>query len=113
MRRAILGSPVVAQLEAAGDVGLQPTPAVNNGVIDRLEGGEAVPDLGHVGPGLGAVVVDAGEHPHPSIAAGPGHGGVGAPALVGCRGDDRAVVEPRLAAATDRWDASSPSRLSS
>jgi hypothetical protein len=40
-------------------------PAVNDGVIDWLEGSEAVADLGHVRPGLGGVVVDAGEYPGP------------------------------------------------
>ena len=34
MGRAVLGSPVVAQLQAAGDVGLQAAPAVDDGVID-------------------------------------------------------------------------------
>jgi hypothetical protein len=35
----------VPQLEAAGDVGIQPSEAVDDGVIDRLEGGEAFADL--------------------------------------------------------------------
>ena len=53
-------------------------PAVDDRLIDGLEGGEAVADFGHVRPGLGGVVVDAGDHPHPAVAAGPGHGGIGA-----------------------------------
>ena len=87
--------------QAAGDVGVQPAPAVDDGVIDRLEGGEAVADLGHMRPGLGGVVVHAGKHPHPAVDPGPGHGGVGAPAQVGTLGDDRAVMGPWLAPATD------------
>ena len=91
----------MAQLQAAGDVGLQPAPAVDDGVIDRLQGSEPVTDLGYMGPGLGGLVIDAGKHPHPAVEPGPGHGGVGAPALVRGRGDDRAVMRTRLAAATD------------
>ena len=89
------------QLEAASDVGVQAAPAVNDGVIDRLEGGEPVADLGHMGPGLSGVVVHAGEHPHPAIAAGPGHGGVGAPAHIRRLRDDGAVVGSWFAAAPD------------
>jgi hypothetical protein len=46
-------------------------------------------------------VVDAGEHPHPAVDPGPGHGGVGAPALVGRRRDDRAVMGVWPTAAPD------------
>ena len=88
------------QLEPAGDVWAELAPAVGDRVVDRLEGGEAVADLGHMGPGLGGVVVDAGKDPDPAVGAGPGHGGVGAPALVGCR-DDRAVMGTGFAAAPD------------
>jgi hypothetical protein len=88
--RAVLGSAIVPHLKAAGDVGVQPAPAVNDRVVDRLQGGEAVADLGHLRPGLGGVVVDAGKHPHPAVGPGPGHGGVGAPAQVGsAEGDPR------------------------
>jgi hypothetical protein len=58
----------VAQRQTTGDVSVEAAPAVDDGVVDRLEGGEAVADLGHVRPGLGGVVVDAGEHPYqPSL----------------------------------------------
>src|SRR4029453_9361951 len=67
----------------------------------RLEGGEAVAHLGHMCPGLGGVVVDAGKDPDPAADSGPGHGGVGAPARVGCLGDDRAVMGTGFAAAPD------------
>ena len=88
------------QLQAAGDVGVQPAPAVDDRVVDRLERGEPVADLGHVRPRLRGVVVDAGEHPHPPVRAGPRHRRVGAPPLIGCLGDDRAVMRARPAAAT-------------
>jgi hypothetical protein len=45
MGRAILGSPVMAQLQTAGDVRAEPAPAVGDRVVDRLEGGEAVTTL--------------------------------------------------------------------
>jgi hypothetical protein len=99
----LLRPPIVAQLETMGDVALQPPPAVNHGVIDRLEGGEAVADLGHLRPRLGGVVVDAGEHPHPAVAAGLGHRRVRAPALVRPVRNDRAVMRP--------WSAPSPASL--
>jgi hypothetical protein len=34
--------------QATGHVGIQPAPAVDDRVIDRLQGGEPVADLGHV-----------------------------------------------------------------
>ena len=79
----ILAAPVVAELDAPGDVRAETPEAVDHGVVDGLEGGEAVADLGHVGPGLVGVVVDEDEDPDPAVAPGPGHGGVGAPAYVG------------------------------
>jgi hypothetical protein len=91
----------MAQLQTAGDVWAEPVPTVGDRVVDRLEGGEAVAYFGHVRPGLGGVVVDAGKHPHPPIDPGPGHGGVGAPALVGRLRDDRAVVGSWFAAPPD------------
>ena len=47
--------------------------------------------------------------PTPSHQPGSSHGGVGAPAPVGCLGDGRAVVGPRPAPASDPLRASSPS----
>jgi hypothetical protein len=41
----------MAQVHPAGDIGIQPAPTVDDRVIDRLEGGEPVADLGHMGPG--------------------------------------------------------------
>jgi hypothetical protein len=102
----------VPQRQAAGDVGVEAAPAVDDGVIDRLEGGEAVADLGHMGPGLGGVVVHAGKHPHPAISSGPGHGGVGAQRWLGAAG----MIVPSWGCGRRRprirWGANSPSRLS-
>jgi hypothetical protein len=70
------------QLQTAGDVRAEAAPAVGDRVVDRLEGGEAVAHLGHMRPGLGGVVVDAGKDPDPAVDSGLGHGGVGVPALV-------------------------------
>ena len=78
----------------SGDVGSELPEAVDDGVVDGLEGGEAVAHLGHVGPGLVGVVVDEDEDPDPAVVPGPGHGGVGAPADIGGVGDDPAVVDP-------------------
>ena len=61
--RALLRSPVMAQLHAAGDIGIQPAPAVDDRVVDGLEGSKAVPDLGHVRPRLGRVVIHHGKDP--------------------------------------------------
>jgi hypothetical protein len=91
----------MAQRQAAGEVGVQPAPAVDDRVIDRLQGSEAVADLGHMSPGLGGVVIHAGKDPDPAVDSGPGHGGVGAPALVGRRRDDRAVMGVGPTPATD------------
>jgi hypothetical protein len=44
---------------------------------------KAVADLGRMGPGLVAVVIEEGEHPDPAVVFGPGHGGVGAPLKLG------------------------------
>jgi hypothetical protein len=87
----------VADLEAAGDVGGEHAVAVDDGVVDRLQGGEPVPDLGHVRPRLSRVVVDQVEHQHPAVFDRPGHGAVGAPPQVGGIGDDLPVVQARLA----------------
>lgn len=46
--RAVLRPPVVAQWDALSHVGAQGAEAVDDGVVDQLEGGEAVADLGHV-----------------------------------------------------------------
>jgi hypothetical protein len=91
-------APVVAELDPPGDVRRKFPAAVDDGVVDGLEGSEAVADLGDVGPGLVAVVVEEGEDPHPAVALRPGHRGVGAPAHVRCRRDDRAVVDAGPAA---------------
>jgi hypothetical protein len=98
--RAVLQPPVVPQRQAAGHIGIQPTPVVNDGVVERLQDGEAVADLGDVRPCLGGVVVDDAEHSHPAVSPGPGHGRIGAPAPVGRLGDDRAVVRAWLAPPT-------------
>ena len=84
----VLAAPVVAELDPPGHVGPERPEAVDDGVIDRLEGGEAVAHLGHVGPGLVGVVVEEDEDPDPAVVPGPGHGGVGAPADVRGIGDD-------------------------
>lgn len=47
---SILESPVVTQLQAPGNVGVEVAVAVDEGVVDRLQGGEPVTDLGHVRP---------------------------------------------------------------
>ena len=90
----VLAAPVVAQLDSSGHVGSEPPEAVDDGVIDGLEGSEAVPHLGHMGPGLVGVVVDQDEDPDPAIGPRPGHGGVRSPAQVGGLGDDLAVMDP-------------------
>jgi hypothetical protein len=51
-----------------------------------------VTDLGYLRPGFGGEVVDADEHPHPAVIAGPGHGGIGPPAQIRAGGDDGAVM---------------------
>lgn len=51
-------------------------PAIDHGVVDGLEDGVAVTHLGHMGPGVGGVVIHAAEHPHPAVGSGPGHGGI-------------------------------------
>jgi hypothetical protein len=76
----------VAQAEAAADVSPQLAPVVDHRVIDRLQGAVAVAVRTDVGPGLGGVVVDAAEHPHPAVVTGEGHGGVSSPAQVGPAG---------------------------
>ena len=78
--------------------GSEPPEAVDHGVIDGLEGGEAVPHLGHMGPGLVGVVVDQDEDPDPAVLSRPGHGGICSPAQVGGVGDDSSVVDPGPAA---------------
>jgi len=88
----VLAAPVVTELDASGHVRAQAAEAVDYGVVDGLEGGEAVAHLGHVAPGLVGVVVDEDEDPHPAVGAGPGHGAVRAPAQVGGVGHDAAVV---------------------
>jgi hypothetical protein len=45
MGRAVLRPPVMAQLQTAGDVRAELAPAVNDGVIDRLEGAKRSPTL--------------------------------------------------------------------
>jgi len=87
----------VADRQPAGNVRLEDAVPVDDGVVDRLQGGEPVPHLGHVRPGLAAVVVDQVEHPHPAVVDGPGHGGVGAPAQVRGVGDDPTIMQARLA----------------
>ena len=94
----VLAAPVVSELDPSGDVGSEPPEAVDHGVIDGLEGGEAVAHLGHMGPGLVGVVVDEDEDPDPAVVPRPGHGGVRAPAEVGGIGDDPAVMDPGTAA---------------
>jgi len=49
----VLGSPVVTQRDASGDVGGEAPEAVYDGVVDGLEGGDAVTGLGDMGPGFG------------------------------------------------------------
>ena len=111
--RALLRSPVMAQLHAAGDIGIQPAPAVDDRVVDGLEASKAVPDLGHVRPRLGRVVIHHGKDPDPAVDPGPGHGGVGAPPPVGRLGDDRAVMGRGLRRPRARCGASRPARRSS
>jgi hypothetical protein len=57
----ILTSPVVAELDAPGDVGIQGAETVDDGVVDRLEGGETIAHLGHVRPRLVGMVVEERE----------------------------------------------------
>ena len=83
-------------------------PAVDDRVVDRLEGGEPVTDLGHVRPGLGGVVIHTRKDPDPAVGTGSGHGGVGAPPQVRPVGDDRAVMRPWLAAAPDPLGSQQP-----
>jgi hypothetical protein len=83
----------VSELDPPGDVGTQCAEAVDDGIVDGLKGSEAIAHLGHVGPGLVGVMIEEGEHPYPSVVSGPRHSGVGAPADIGCIGDDGAVVE--------------------
>jgi hypothetical protein len=99
----LLRPPIVAQLETTGDVGVEAPPAVNDRVIDRLQGGEPVANLGHVRPRLSGVVIHARKYPHPAVSPGPSHGGVGAPAPVRPVRNDRAVMRP--------WSAPSPASL--
>jgi hypothetical protein len=58
----------VAQRQAAGPHPRPGGPAVNDGVIDRLQSGEAVAGLGHVRPGHGGVVIHAGRHDPAGVA---------------------------------------------
>jgi hypothetical protein len=61
------GPPVMAKLQAAGDVRAELAPTVNDRVIDRLQGGEPVTHPGHEGPRLGGVgSTQANTHTHPS-----------------------------------------------
>src|SRR5215216_651431 len=53
------------------------------------------------GPRPRGVVIHTGEHPHPAVDPGPGHGGIGAPAQVRPVRDDRAVMRPWPAATPD------------
>jgi hypothetical protein len=104
--RAVLGSPVVAQRQATSHVRIQPAPAVDDRVIDRLRGSEPSPTLA-------TCAHASGEHPHPAVDPGPGHGGVGAPTPVRRRGMivpswGRGRRRPRA-----RWGAGNPSRRSS
>ena len=93
-----LAAPVVTELDSSGDIGSQATDPIDDRVIDRLEGGEAVAHLGHVRPGFVGVVVEEHEHPHPAVVLRPGHCGVGAPADIGGIGDHPSIVEARTAA---------------
>lgn len=71
--RAVLRSPVMAQRDPAGDVGLELTEPVDEGLVDRLQGSEPGPARGDVGRGLGGVVVDGGEQQHSAVLACGGH----------------------------------------
>lgn len=64
-------------------------------VVDGLEGGETVADLGHMAPRLVGVVGDKDEDPRPAVFLGPGHGGVRSRSQVRGIGRDSAVVGKR------------------
>jgi hypothetical protein len=97
---AVLGSPVVPQRDPPSHVRLECPEAVDDRVVDRLQGGEAVAAGGEVRPGFGGVVVDRGEQPHPAVLGGVGHGGIGAPHHVRRVRHDRAVMRAGFAPPT-------------
>ena len=45
MSRTVLRSPVIAQRDPAGHIGVQATEAVDHAVVDRLQGGEPITNL--------------------------------------------------------------------
>src|SRR6266508_3129930 len=73
VRARVLGSPVVTERDAPGDVGSEYAEPVPDRVVDRLESGEPIPSLGHGRPYLGAEVVDRDEAPAPAVSGGVGH----------------------------------------
>lgn len=87
---AVLAAPVVAHRDPPGHVGAELPEALGDGVVDRLEGREAVSHLGHMGPGLGGVVVHAGEDPTPPVVSGPPQSCVGSQRMLGWSG----TIEP-------------------
>jgi hypothetical protein len=94
--RSVLGSPVVAQGDLARHVGAQATEAVDDRVINRLQGGKAIAELSHLRPGLGCVVSTQAT-PTPNRRPGSRHRRIRAPAQVGRLGNDPAVMGSGLA----------------
>jgi hypothetical protein len=91
----ILAAVVVAELKASGDVLGKATMALANGLLDRLEGLEAIGAAAGVNAdALGRAVIDGDEHGSLALAR-HDRGQVGAPHRIHPLGDDRAVVGPR------------------
>ena len=100
VERAVLAAPVVTQLDPSSDVRSELSEAIDDGVVERLERGEAVADLRDMCPRLVGVVVDEHEHPHPAVGSRPRHRRVGAEALVRPVRDHLSVVDPWTVPAT-------------
>src|SRR5215211_4367360 len=94
--RHVVGAVVVAQRQAAGDIGPDPAEVAQDALADRLERLEAVAGRGGVAAdALAGAVVDRDEDAGPALGQGDGLGHVGAPHDVHRGGGDRAVVGAR------------------
>src|SRR6266542_2392948 len=89
----ILRAPVAPDLQPARDVLTEPVEGVAGTLPNRLEGGPAIAELGHVpAEQLVGVMVDRPEEPAPAVLLGVEPRGVCPPHLIRARRDDRAGV---------------------
>jgi hypothetical protein len=96
----VLAAVVVAEFDAAGDIGEGGTEDAHQCLGDRFVGGEAVAAFADmVAEQLAVPVLDGGEHPQAVVLAGPHLRPVGRPAHVGRVGADASVVRLGGAAA--------------